>query len=294
MINPQCNNKWVIDSKVMHDANNNFLANQEEVTMIVTKDSFKMKNYNDDVDEKKQIHTVLSMQPGEFEQFEINEDTSATFCLKEFRSLLLFSEFLNIPINAHFSKGGQPIILSISQGDFLSSKYVLSTLAEDGTSQPAARTPGSCRTAAVRPAESRGVLHSTQRPDTSMAVSQVISTPDLSNIPPPSGVQNNFEQSLNVINEDNEERPDNNEDCFQASPPAKKQKNFLFRSIIFNRICAMNNLHYIEIPGAVSMRRGIQIKSRERTMCWLPTQTRKRKFSQNSRPTFKLPPAVII
>ena len=148
MINPQCNNKWVIDSKVMHDANNNFLANQEEVTMIVTKDSFKMKNYNDDVDEKKQIHTVLSMQPGEFEQFEINEDTSATFCLKEFRSLLLFSEFLNIPINAHFSKGGQPIILSISQGDFLSSKYVLSTLAEDGTSQPAARTPGSCRSAA--------------------------------------------------------------------------------------------------------------------------------------------------
>ena len=84
----QCNNKWVIDSKVMHDANNNFLANQEEVTMIVAKDSFKMKNYNDDVDEKKQIHTVLSMQPGEFEQFEINEDTSATFCLKEFRSLL--------------------------------------------------------------------------------------------------------------------------------------------------------------------------------------------------------------
>lgn len=33
----QCNNKWVIDSKVMHDANNKFTANQEEVTMIVIK-----------------------------------------------------------------------------------------------------------------------------------------------------------------------------------------------------------------------------------------------------------------
>ena len=249
----------MIDSKVMHDANNNFLANQEEVTMIVSQDSFKMKNYNDDVDEKNQIHTELSMQPGEFEQFEINEDTSATFCLKEFRSLLLFAEFLNVPINAHFSTGGQPIILSISQGDFLSSKYVLSTLAEDGTSQPAARTPGSCRTAtAVRPAASRGVLHSTQR-DVSMAVSQVISTPDLSNIPPPTaGAERNFEQSLNIINEDNEERPDSNEDCFPASPPAKKKKNFLFRSIIIFNV--MNNLHHIEIPGAVLMRRGIRIK----------------------------------
>ena len=245
----------------MHDANNNFLANQEEVTMLVSRDSFKMKNYNDDVDEKKQIHTVLSMQPGEFEQYDINEDTSATFCLKEFRSLLLFAEFLNIPINAYFSTGGQPIVLSISQGDFLSSKYVLSTLAEDGTSQPAARTPGSCRTAA-RPAASRGVLHSTQREgDASTAgVSQVISTPDLSNIPAPPGIQSNFEQSLNIINEDNAEGPEGSGDCIQASPPAKKRKNFLFRSDIFQKICVMNNLHYIEIPGAVSMRRGIQIK----------------------------------
>lgn len=244
----QCNNKWVIDSKVMHDANNNFLANQEEVTMIVAKDSFKMKNYNDDVDEKKQIHTVLSMQPGEFEQFEINEETSATFCLKEFRSLLLFAEFLNIPINAHFSQGGQPILLSISQGDFLSSMYVLSTLAEDGTSHPTARTPRSCRSAA-RPPASRGVLHSTQRDgDASTAgVSQVISTPDLSNIPAPPGIQSNFEQSLNIINEDNEEGPDSNEDCFQASPPAKKKKNFLFRRCFDatwnpNKIAGMDNV----------------------------------------------------
>ena len=118
----QCQNKWIIDSKVMQDANGNFLANQEEVTMFVESGSFKIKNYNDNVDEKKQIHTELSMQPGEFESYEITEDASITFCLKEFRSLLLFAEYLNLPITAHFSQGGLPLVLSIAQGDFLSSR----------------------------------------------------------------------------------------------------------------------------------------------------------------------------
>ena len=216
----------MIDSKVMQDASGNFLANQEEVTMFVSQESFKMRNYNDEVDEKKQIHTELSMQPGEFEQYEINEDTSATFCLKEFRSLMLFAEFLSLPINTHFSIGGQPMVLSISQGDFLSSKYVLSTLAEDGTSQPATRTPGNCRTAG-RSAAPRGILHSTQRDrDTSTAgPSQAICTPDFSNIappPPPTELQSNIDEQV-------KERPDSNDDCFEASPPAKKKKNFLFR-----------------------------------------------------------------
>ena len=228
----QCQNKWIIDSKVMQDANGNFLANQEEVTMFVESGSFKIKNYNDSVDEKKQIHTELSMQPGEFESYEITEDASITFCLKEFRSLLLFAEYLNLPITAHFSQGGLPLVLSIAQGDFLSSRYVLATLAEDGSSQPAAGTPGARRTAAATsapartsaapvpaPARTSAMLHSTQR-DSSGLGTQVC-TPDLSTIPPPPSLQNNFEHSLNINNLDNE-------DCFEASPPAKK-KNFLFR-----------------------------------------------------------------
>ena len=43
----------------------------------------------------------------------------------------------------------------------------------------------------------------------------------------PNLLQNNFVNSLN-INEENGDGNDNNPDCFDASPPAKK-KNFLFR-----------------------------------------------------------------
>ena len=113
----------------------------------------------------------------------------------------------------------------------LYARYVLATLAEDGSSQPAAGTPGARRTAAATsapartsasapaPARTSAMLHSTQR-DSSGLGTQVC-TPDLSTIPPPPSLQTNFEHSLNINNLDIE-------DCFEASPPAKK-KNFLFR-----------------------------------------------------------------
>ena len=224
----------MIDSKVMQEANGNFLANQEEVTMYVNKENIKIKKYIDDIDERKQIHTEVSMQPREFEVFDINEETSVTFCLKEFRSLLIFAEYLNLPITASFSTGGDPLVLVMNQGEFLTSTYVLATLAEDGSSQPAARTPQSCstvqKTAAVPPDQTSAktnVFHSTQRETPAQDPSQAICTPDLSTIPPPSLLQNNFVDSLN-INDEKADGNDNHPDCFDASPPAKK-KNFLFR-----------------------------------------------------------------
>ena len=58
----------------MQENAGNFLPNQEEVTMTVRTDSFKINNYNDLVDEKKQdVQTELSMQPGEFETYEISK-----------------------------------------------------------------------------------------------------------------------------------------------------------------------------------------------------------------------------
>ena len=128
----ECTNNWIIQAKVMQEANGNFLSNQEEVTMHVCVDSFKMKNYNDDYDEKKQVHTELSMRPGEFEQYCIVEEASITFCLKELRSLLVFAEYLQLPISASFSQGGQPMVLTVSQGQCINCTYVLATLAEEG------------------------------------------------------------------------------------------------------------------------------------------------------------------
>ena len=64
----------MIQPALMQEANGNFLPNQDEVTMTVRTDSFKINNYNDVVDEKtKDVQTELSMQPGEFEKYEISK-----------------------------------------------------------------------------------------------------------------------------------------------------------------------------------------------------------------------------
>jgi len=231
----KCNNKWIIQAKVMQEANGNFLASQEEVTMHVAGDSFKLRNYDDDLDEKKRIHTELSMQPGEFEYYHILENTRLTFCLKELRSLLMFAEYLQLPICTNFSKGGLPMVLSVSQGQEVSCTYVLATLAEQGEAQRSVMIPTTTSsTSVVRSTtssdstltnNSQVVLdrqHSTLR-DTQATESCGNLTPNLSTIAqvfPP----NNNETLENTL-----DLPPPTNDFMDETPPAKKRKNFFFK-----------------------------------------------------------------
>jgi len=204
----RCTNRWIIQAKVMQEANGNFLSNQEEVTMQVGIDSFKMRNYNDDYDEKKQVHTELSMQPGEFEQFNIVEDANITFCLKELRSLLMFAEHLQMPISASFSQGGQPMVLTVSQGQSINCTYVLATLSEDGTVIDTTTT--------ATPNRLHSTMRDTQVPPTTLS-------PNLSTIPNdmPPPLHPTQDISLNL-------RPPDEPDCMEGTPPSKR-KNFMFR-----------------------------------------------------------------
>jgi len=215
----KCTNIWMIQSKVMQDANGNFLSNQEEVTMHVSANCFKMKNYNDDYDERKHIHTELSMRPAEFEQYDIVEETSITFCLKELRSMLTFAEFLELPITAKFSRGGQPMVLSVSHGEFLSCTYVLATLDEDGSVEAERTARGSVQEKDVsKTNDSR--LQSTMAgsvPNTH----RLLPSPNISSIPRliSQNLHETVNDSLNIT-----PLPD----FINSSPPSKK-KNFLFK-----------------------------------------------------------------
>jgi len=216
----KCTNNWIIQARVMQEANGNFLTNQEEVTMYVGVDSFRMKNFNDDYDEKKQVHTELSMQPGEFEQFCIVEETSITFCLKELRSLLMFADYLQLPIHASFSQGGQPMVLTVSQGQCINCTYVLATLNEDGGVEAERVAPAPTSSTDTSSHQAYGRLHSTQR-DTPANTTCPTLSPNLSTIPreiPPS-LHPTLDNTLDL-------NPPG--DYLEGSPPSKR-KNFLFR-----------------------------------------------------------------
>jgi hypothetical protein len=56
---------------------------------------------------KKTVRTELCLEPAEFDHYSIGVDTSVTFCLREFRALLLFAEAFNLPVAANFEIGGR-------------------------------------------------------------------------------------------------------------------------------------------------------------------------------------------
>ena len=77
-------NSFSCHAKVLNEAVINFLRNQEEVTMIATPDKFVMKNYISSNPQENQnaVHTELTMYPNEFQTFEVNSESSITYCLK--------------------------------------------------------------------------------------------------------------------------------------------------------------------------------------------------------------------
>lgn len=53
--------------------------------------------------------TQLALGVGEFERYTVGNQTVITFCLKEFRALLTFSESVGVPVTAHFETAGRYI-----------------------------------------------------------------------------------------------------------------------------------------------------------------------------------------
>lgn len=51
--------------------------------------------------------TQVALGKGEFDQYDIGSETSITFCMKEFKSILTFAEIANIPITIYFEGAGR-------------------------------------------------------------------------------------------------------------------------------------------------------------------------------------------
>lgn len=127
-------------AKILNDAVYNFPNNQEEVTLVVCPETFKVKNYVDDEpDPAKVIHTEMMLAPEEFDNYQIGVDTDVTFCLKELRAILTFAEFSSQPINVHFETGGKPIVFSMDGDSSYEGNFVLATLVDNESSAPSSQ-----------------------------------------------------------------------------------------------------------------------------------------------------------
>ena len=123
-------NSFSCTAKVLNDAANNFLRNQEEVTMAALPDRFVLKNYISCTSKSEAVHTEYTMLPDEFDTFNVNQNSTITYPLKELRAIINFADHLSLQITAKYGNPGQPICCTVANEN-ISSRLVMATVCSD-------------------------------------------------------------------------------------------------------------------------------------------------------------------
>ncbi|XP_045390797.1 cell cycle checkpoint control protein RAD9B isoform X4 [Lemur catta] len=76
------------------------------------------------------VYSEMFVGPEEFDFFQIGVNTEITFCFKELKGMLTFSEVTHAPISIHFDFPGKPMALSIDDM-LVEANFILATLDDE-------------------------------------------------------------------------------------------------------------------------------------------------------------------
>ncbi|KAM9377560.1 cell cycle checkpoint control protein RAD9A isoform 2-T2 [Pholidichthys leucotaenia] len=126
-----CANVFRAQPRLLVDTVVHFPPSLEEVTVSVSDERMWVRNHvEEEAEQSKSMLTELCLASDEFDHFAVRAHNNVTFCLKEFRGLLVFAESTDLPISMYFDEPGSPVVLSVTD-NVLEGNFVLATLSDD-------------------------------------------------------------------------------------------------------------------------------------------------------------------
>ncbi|XP_015231655.1 PREDICTED: cell cycle checkpoint control protein RAD9A [Cyprinodon variegatus] len=223
-----CANVLRAQPRVLVDTVAHFPTSLEEVTVTVNDERMWVRNYVEDESERSKVMlTELCLAADEFDQFAIKAHNSITFCLKEFRGLLLFAESTGLPVSMYLDEPGSPVVLSVTDS-VLEGNFVLATLSDDRS------PPKSNRGAdAEQPQPSDDFMNDDMDSYLIAMDTSIAPGPSTSDLPaPPVAASRKLPAPNNRSRRHSEEEEEEDGEEDLERPPDKKFRSLFFGSVL--------------------------------------------------------------